>query len=919
MYHQVKVREEDRPALSFLWRDLDTTRPPDVYEMQVTIFGARCSPAMANYVLRKTAEDNESEVDAETAAAIRKHFYMDDFLKSENSTAKAIQRAKDVTMLVKRGGFRLTKWTSNSREVLQALPPSEVSCQSIDLMADQLPAERTLGVIWDPESDTIGFKVREAMTPATKRGVLSKVSSVFDPFGIAAPFTVKAKILMQRLWCQKLDWNDELTGGDLENWQIWLKELIKLEMLKIPRCYRAPDVPSTGRQLHVFCDASDKAFGAVAYLRTQHADGNVRVAFVMSRCRVAPLKKLSIVRLEMQAAVLAVRLADTIRKEISYVIDETIFWSDSEIVLKYIANETKRFHIFIANRVAEIHDSSHPNQWRHIPGSLNPADIVSRGATVTELKSSVWLEGPEFLKLDDTNWPKSKLVDSMLQDDPEVKKVNTLSVAEVSTTLPDPARWSSWMKYKRVVATVVRAKSILMKRDVANTEPLKVSELEEAEMLIFKAAQEAAYGEEIADLRSHRPISRTSKILPLTPKLDENGVLRVGGRLKNAPIAEAAKHPILLPKNHEVTRLIIHHYHHQMFHGGLAVTMNEIRQKFWIPECRSTVKKLVRRCAYCIKRRAKPQPPIMADLPAARFDTASPFSSVGIDYFGPLQVRKFRKTEKRYGLLVTCLATRAVHLEVAYSLDTDSFIMALRRFIARRGKPKRIYSDNGTNFTGGEKELRDQLTKLNQTKIADATSQDHIQWYFNPPAASHMGGVWERLVQSVKRNLKVVLGKQIVTDEVLHTVFTEVEAVVNSRPLTYVNSSHDEPEAITPSHFLLGKTNPNLPPGVFDADDLNARKRWRQAQALTNQYWARSTREYLPTLVQRTKWKTASRDLQIDDVVLLADDNLPRGQWPLGRIIDVHPGSDGHVRSVELKTTSGVYRRPATKVCRLDA
>ena len=340
-----------------------------------------------------------------------------------------------------------------------------------------------------------------------------------------------------------------------------------------------------------------------------------------------------------------------------------------------------------------------------------------------------------------------------------------------------------------------------------------------------------------------------------------------------------------------------------------------------MPKARASVKKLIRQCVYCRNRRAIQTNPKMADLPSERFDTTRPFSSVGLDFLGPILVRKFRKTEKRYILLVTCLATRAIHLEVANSLDTDAFLMALRRFIARRGRPTLIWSDNGTNFVGGERELREAIAAWNQEQISDALSQKNIQRKFNPPSASHMGGAWERLVASVKKALRAVLGNQIATDDVLHTTVLEVEFQVNSRPLTYVSGHGGDPESITLNHFLLGVV-PNgcvLPPGVFGENDKMSRRRRRQCQALASHVWRRWLKEYLPTLIARKKWDKDTRNLAVNDVVLLAADDSPRGYWPLGVVQQVYKSEDGVVRSAMVRTATGTYKRPCTKLCLLES
>ncbi|XP_043219625.1 uncharacterized protein LOC122380499 isoform X1 [Amphibalanus amphitrite] len=274
----------------------------------------------------------------------------------------------------------------------------------------------------------------------------------------------------------------------------------------------------------------------------------------------------------------------------------------------------------------------------------------------------------------------------------------------------------------------------------------------------------------------------------------------------------------------------------------------------------------------------------------------------------------------RYILLITCLATRALHLELVSSMDTDGFLMAFRRFVARRGRPRVVWSDNGSNLVAGEKELKVCLDEWNQEKIVDELSQRQIDWRFNPPNASHKGGVWERLVSSVKRALRVVLGNQCVSEEVLCTVLTEIEFVLNSRPLTYVSTDIGDPEPLTPNHFVLGYPEAAFPPGIFAESDVLGRGKWRQSQALADQLWRRWQKEYLPLLIQRKKWVRETRDLQVGDVVLMVDQESPRGYWPLARITEVTTSDDGRVRSVSLQTARGsVYRRPANKVCFLES
>ena len=310
----------------------------------------------------------------------------------------------------------------------------------------------------------------------------------------------------------------------------------------------------------------------------------------------------------------------------------------------------------------------------------------------------------------------------------------------------------------------------------------------------------------------------------------------------------------------------------------------------------------------------------MADLPADRVTPGEPpFSKVGVDYFGPLVVKRGRTEYKRYGCLFTCLVTRAVHIEVAHTLESDSFIQALQRFIARRGEPKEIRSDNGSNFVGARKELSAAIKEWNREhKIEDYLTQRHIRWVFNTPAASHMGGVWERQIRTVRSVILSLGQQQMLSDESLCTLLCNVEGIINGRPLTKLSEDPDDPRPLTPNHLLLLREGPTLPPGKFVIQDVYRRK-WRQVQYLADVFWKRWLKEYLPSLQERQKWLEPKRNLQPGDLVLMVSENTHRNQWPLGLVVQAYPGKDGLVRSIQVKTQTGVYERPATKVCLLEA
>ena len=409
-------------------------------------------------------------------------------------------------------------------------------------------------------------------------------------------------------------------------------------------------------------------------------------------------------------------------------------------------------------------------------------------------------------------------------------------------------------------------------------------------------------------------LKRTSSLHKLDRFLDGEGILRVGGRLKNATTPYEVKHPVLIPKNDHVTNLLIRHHHVAQKHQGYGITHNGIRQAgYWVINGRTVISHAIHGCVTCRRLRGRSIEQKMADPPSERVNPAPPFAYTGMDAFGPFYIKEGRKELKRWGIIFTCLASRAVHLETLNSMNTDSFLNALRRFISRRGNVRELRSDQGTNFIGGRNELTAALESLDNDAIKGFLSNkgcDWIKFTMNVPSASHMGGAWERLIRTVRSVLSTLLfnhGTQL-DDESLRTLMTEAESVVNNRPLTVCNLS--EPgtlEPLTPNHLLTCKSEIILqPPGDFTRPDLYSRKRWRRVQYLTNQFWQRWRKEYSNMLqCERKKWTRQRRNSRVGDIVIVRDDDLARNNWPLGKVVEVYPSDDDLVRKVRILVSHG--------------
>ena len=611
--------------------------------------------------------------------------------------------------------------------------------------------------------------------------------------------------------------------------------------------------------------------------------------------------------------------------ELEIPVDAVFFWTDSTSTLRYIRNRTSRFQTFVANRLSVIHDGSNPEQWMYVPTALNPADDASRGLTAREfLSSRRWSHGPEYLSCEVQQWPdQTHILPSMVEEETqEIKKtvVNTAHVEEDPTSRLLNS-FSDWFRLKNAVGWILRIRRALLGRvkesvksgevrsGVVEVPLLTVQELREAEDAIVRYVQRKAFPEELTSA----PAKKSSPLHRLNPRV-VNGILTVGGRLTQAGMPESTKHPKILPKRGHITDMVIRDMHERTGHQGREHVLAALRCEYWIVDGNSAVRRVLSRCVSCRKRQAPVVTQVMSDLPTERVTPGEPpFTRVGTDYFGPFYTKNGRKQSKRYGVVFTCLATRAVHIEVADSLDTSSFISALRRFQARRGQVKYIRSDNGTNFVGAERELRKEVENLNKSRIHESLLKKGITWVFNAPGASHHGGVWERQIRSIRKILGALLKEQSLTDESLRTLMCEVEAVINSRPLTTVSSDPSDLDPLTPNHLLLLRGGA-VPSGVFEESDNNPRRRWRQVQYLADVFWTRWLREYLPLLQVRQKWTKVMRNLKVGDVVLIVDVSVPRAQWPLGRVIEVFPDDKGFVRSAEVRTARSVLKRPITKL-----
>ena len=918
MFHQVRVVREDQDVLRFLWwPEGDLDKNPEKYKMTVHLFGGTWSPSCCTYALRHTAEDHKEGYSAEAVETMLRNFYVDDCLKSVPTVREANELVKELKKLAADGGFNLTKWTSNSSKVINEIPDCDRSKKAQERTLEDLTEDRALGVCWRVREDSLGFQAQRMEQPLTKRGVLSMLSSVYDPLGLASPFVLIARRIVQNLCQEKIGWDDPIPEKERKQWEQWISGLQDMKQISVPRCVQP--FPPVQVELHHFSDASEVAYGVVSYLRVIAKDGRIECTLVMAKSRLAPLKRLTLPRLELQAATLAARQNALLRKELGLDLRPPTYWTDSTIVLQYISNTTARYHTFVANRVAEIQNATNIEEWRHVPTRENPADDASRGVSASDLSGSRWVHGPAFLKLPPEQWPSTPVIRPLDEAELEVKKAISFSTQALDHQGPIDKLIdgiTNWMQLLRTIACFQLIPEIHRSK-IPFKGPLEAEHLQRAEEFLVTYVQRQCYLEEINAINQGRSIPISSPLIRLRPVLSE-GKLVIPGRISHAKVPSHVKVPVVLSSRHPAVESLCRYVHEKTAHSGRNYVLAELRQKYWIVGAASLVKRIIRTCVTCRRRDARPCQQKEADLPPDRVASYEPpFTNVGVDYFGPFAVKRGRGREKRYGCLFTCLATRAIHIEAAETMDTDSFINCLYRFIARRGEPQLIRSDNGTNFVGAERELKKELQAWNQDRIHEVLGHRGIRWIFNPPAASHMGGAWERQIRTVRRVLFAIMTEQVPTSEMLMTLLVIAEGIVNNRPLTPISDDPKDLEPLTPNHLLIHRPA-NIPPGLFSENDMYHRKKWRQVQYLADTFWKRWTREYLSSLVQRTQWHGTHRNVQENDLVLVIANNTPRNSWPVGRIIETYKGQDDLVRSARVRLRDSELVRPITKLCVLE-
>ena len=942
-FFQVGIPCDQQDWFRIVWyenNDLDHGKP-QVFRFTRHVWGINSSPYVALLALNRLIEENPSNASKLTLNAIENNRYMDDILLASDSLSDLEIVAKESIDLMESRGFKLRKWVSNchAKSILLKVPRCDLasSVSEIDLGSQPLPDSKALGLVWNTEKDILLINLREFCEASTRRQMASQLASQFDPLGMASPFILGARLILQKVSISGADWDDVLPLDVKDKWKKWLLSLNKLNDFSISRnCFDdcGKTVNTAVYQLHGFCDASNLAFSCVVYLR-RVVNGESQVAFVLGKSRLVLTHQANwvIARKELEAAKLCCELTSKAAAALSHLNCSVHLWTDSQVILKWITNPDLHLVRFVKRRVDKILAFFAPDAWRYVNTSANPADVGTRENACKNSESiKLWIEGPAFL-VEGQEDVKS------LSPAPVVRlalcKENTIfetddKILKLMQTSRDLYALKKRFAYLLAFVELVKAK---FRRKPFRKPEFDAASLDRAFVEAIGYVQRQCFGPalEVLNIGSAddfeifikrlrnlavnseqtRQVNELKTLRNLRPCLGPDSILRVEGRLENADLPTDTKHPIILPSRHALTRLVVLYEHSDAGHAGPSYTLMKTRQRFWIIHGISSVKRYLADCAKCSLKKAKPIRQLMADLPSFRVTAVNKqFKFCGTDYFGSILYRQNRSQCKAWGLLFTCLCTRCVHVEVVTGLDLNNFILAFSRFINLRGPVDTFFSDNGKSFCAAEKQLP---LLLDSTEFHNSLRKRSINWVRIPPYSPSQAGSWESMVKLIKTALSQVLGeaRRLPSLIELQTFVSDAIRIVNDRPLTTLSDTPNDLSPLTPSCFLGQQLSPNTPVSTFH-DEGDLRRDFQYCATLAQRFWLHWMKGYLPCLQGRNKWRTLRENLVVGQLVLVGDaeDLSKRGAYRLGRIHRLLP---------QLRAGKEIVRRATVAVPKKNA
>ena len=906
MYNSVHLEELEQQCHRFLWSpDLSsTTKEPKTFVITRVNMGDRPAGAIATEAMYMTADKFKTEM-PEAVKLIKEGSYVDDIMGSVKSSDAARQLTSDVEKILVTGNFHIKYWNYSGMEI-----------------EDENGETHVLGVVWKPKPDTITFKLSLNFSPKrqgvhtgpdlmkedvpahipemlTKRMVLSQVMRMFDPMGLLTPFTILGKMMLRTTWGCELHWDDPLPDELQRQWVKYFIDLYNANELSYPRALR-PENAEGNPILILFSDASDLAYGFVAYARWHCSDGIYRSRLIMAKSRVSPLVKRSTPQLELNAAVMSKRGREVILQEMEFNFDRILHIIDSETVLAMLHKTSTRFRLYEGVRIGEIQAATDILSWYWLSGRKNISDWLTRGRKPTELGSdSEWFSGPDFLQKPVEEWGIKSEVNNT-KELPGEKKIVTSHVTESCDEL---IRYKDFSSYRRMLRVVAKTLNVIQKKTfLAGEGPLTPTLLEKAEKLIIQDLQKSIRKEcEKIDSKGRQG----GKFYRLRPVLLD-GLLVVGSRLRSNPMVPENDPQYLLPQHHPATRLIMMQSHKDTVHKGRDTTVAHFRQKYWTMQATKISSSIISDCMLCRIKKPKMLKQIMGGMPETRTKPSPPFTYVAIDYFGPFNVRgdvQKRVTGKAWGVIFTDLVSRAVFIEGVFECTTSAFLLAFGKFASCRGYPRIIYSDPGSNLVGASRELAEQWKHMwteDKDQIMSKTAEQGVEWKFSTADSPWQNGAVEALVKSAKKAICLSLQERRLSPFEFSALMYDIANVLNERPIGTLPGNDSLLSVLTPNSLLLGRSRAKNPGGWEPETAGNFLERYHLIHQICAAFWKQWVSTVAPALVTDYKWHAQSRNLEVGDVVLVVKESSIKGEYRLARVKKTFPDEKGVVRKVTI-------------------
>ena len=966
MFHCFLTNEEDRDYQRFVFRYGDNDEEVIIYRAIMSTFGLSDSPfKCCDTVFYHCFKFSVTH--ARTSATMTRDLFVDDDISAMESAAAALTFVSEAKYILGEASMKIHKISTNSELVKEGLLAEELNRDDDGIeLRDSLAMEEmlsvedktALGMQWKPSPDTFTFRGFASLCDngkVTKRTISSKSGQVWDPLGLLAPFLIRSKIILRQCWIDENGWDDDVTPEVAAGWQLWLLELKELDALSIPRPI-VLDMEIVDMEIIAFSDASQKAYCSAVYLRVSYRSGLVDANLLIAKTRVAPSKVLSLPRLELLGIVTNCRLVKFVREHLDRGELKATFFTDSKTCLQWVRKCSSSWKCFVANKVAEIHRLSQVEDHYWVSGLDNPSDRGTRGIAVKQLESeALWFKGPPWLILSRENWPKEDFVggiDEVVMAEKAPITLTSVEVGEESIFEQIDEKFANLTKTVNCIGYLNRMKNRakmaktavaagtnvplstprlpprahLSKSQIVDVPQITGQEWNKALNSCFHFVQKRHFGPEWISLMRPFPenlVEPSSKLAKFLPYIDHDlGLIRIGGRLQESDLADAAKHQILLPSKCTFVRKYLLHYHERRAHEPSLWFIAWLKQKVWILKSRSEVNCARMRCLRCKRKKMKPMGQVMSPPPRSRVVVSRCFSTVGLDQAGPILVKMPDGTkQKRWICLYTCASSRAVILDILESMDTNTFILSFRRFVARRGLPLEVWSDNHASLKKANKELLTLWRMLDKKKIEAEEQFKHVDfhWSWTTPKAPWEGGFYERLQSVMKECLYGALKGACLSDVELRTTILETEQILNDRPLagTY-SEAEDSVQALTPNKLTFGHNLapfPVISSRKVKLENCPVKIRWRHRQSVLNQFERMWSKLYLFELQKRKAWTHPMRDIEKGEIVLVKDaDKSPRATWPLARVVETAVGRDGRVRKVLLRMKGKELWRPSQAV-----